>query len=401
MTKSPVTSGHVDREDYGKDVGKEEDDRQVPSSLAVVQHGQHHPGDEGVPLENRPHAAELAPRERVENEPLVESDQADQERKAGHAHPWHGVVVGQIMGVRIEGDLAYFAAGLLGVKIYQFAGLSGAGGPPPPDAPPAILSFALNSGASSTANRVVTLNHTVSGTPTQYRASEAANFAGAAWTLYSAAPTFSVTGANFQVRNAALLESTVVSDTITLSEPAPNVTAYALNGGANTTTNRTITLNNTALNNPTEYRASESSAFTGAVWLPYGSAPTFLLSQGNATKRVYFQARNLVGVSTARSDTINLLEPAPVLGTFAINGGAGSTTSQTVTLNHVATGETPPTTYRASESSTFANAVWLPYTPVPTFTLSPGTATKRVYLQLRNADGVTSAVRSDTIVLYQ
>jgi hypothetical protein len=48
-----------------------------------------------------------------------------------------------------------------------------------------------------------------------------------------------------------------------------------------------------------------------------------------------------------------------------------------------------------------ADAVWLPYTPVPTFTLSPGTATKRVYLQLRNDVGATSAVRSDTIVLYQ
>ncbi len=116
---------------------------------------------------------------------------------------------------------------------------------------------------------------------------------------------------------------------------------------------------------------------------------------------MYFQARNQAGPSTARSDTINLLEPAPVLGTFAINGGAGSTTSPTVTLNHVATGDTAPTAYRASESSTFAGAVWLLYTPVPTFTLSPGTATKRVYLQLRNDAGVTSAVRSDTIVLYQ
>ncbi len=168
----------------------------------------------------------------------------------------HGVVVGQIMGVRIEGDLAYFAAGRLGVQIYQFAGLSGAGGPPPPDTPPTILSFALNSGATSTANRVVTLSNAVSGTPTEYRASEAANFAGAAWAPYSAAPTFSMTGANgsklvyFQVRNASLDESTVVSDTITLSEPAPNVTAYALNGGANTTTDRTITLNHTASNNP-------------------------------------------------------------------------------------------------------------------------------------------------------
>jgi hypothetical protein len=43
----------------------------------------------------------------------------------------------------------------------------------------------------------------------------------------------------------------------------------------------------------------------------------------------------------------------------------------------------------------------LPYVPAPAFTLSSGTATKRVYLQLRNAAGVPSLVRSDTIVLYQ
>jgi hypothetical protein len=219
------------------------------------------------------------------------------------------------------------------------------------------------------------------------------------------APSFSLTGANgskqvyFQVRDGAQLESAVVSDTIALSEPVPTVTLFALNGGASTTTSRTISLNNTASNNPTEYRASEAADFAGAAWLSYATAPTFLLSPGNATKRVYFQARNLAGASLVRSDTINLAEPAPALSTFAINGGAGSTTSQTVTLNHVASGA--PTEYRASESSTFAGAAWLPYVPAPAFTLSSGTATKRVYLQLRNAAGVPSLVRSDTIVLYQ
>jgi LVIVD repeat len=97
----------------------------------------------------------------------------------------HGVVVGAVMGVRIEGDRAFFAAGQQGVQIYQFPGLSGAGGPPPPDTPPTILSFALNSGASSTANRMVTLNNAVSGNPAEYRAGETSNLSSAPWLPYA------------------------------------------------------------------------------------------------------------------------------------------------------------------------------------------------------------------------
>ena len=47
----------------------------------------------------------------------------------------------------------------------------------------------------------------------------------------------------------------------------------------------------------------------GAVWLPYALAPTFELSAGVATKRVYFQLRNAAGaVSATTSDTINLTQ---------------------------------------------------------------------------------------------
>src|SRR6185295_14856489 len=143
----------------------------------------------------------------------------------------------------------------------------------------------------------------------------------------------------------------------------------------------------------------ELATFADAVWLPYSAAPSFDLSPGNATKRVYFQARNLSGQSTSRSDTIVLLEPTPVLTSVVINNGASSTTSQTVTLKNVASNN--PTEYRASESATFVGAAWLPYSEAPSFELSPGTATKRVYLQLRNAAGALSVVRSDTIVLFQ
>jgi hypothetical protein len=250
---------------------------------------------------------------------------------------------------------------------------------------------------------VVTLNNAASGTPTQYRTGESSNLGGAPWLAYSGAPSFTLSSGNgtktvyFQVRNAALAESPVVSDTITLNQPVPTVTMIAINNGATSTATRTVTLNNTATNGPTEYRASESSTFAGAPWLPYSAAPSFQLSAGTATKRVYFQTRNPAGMSALRSDTINLIVPTPILSSLSINNGASSTSNRTVTLNNVASNN--PTEYRASHSSAFTGASWLPYSAAPSFQLSAGTATKRVYMQLRDAAGALSAVRSDTINL--
>ena len=318
----------------------------------------------------------------------------------------HGAALSTMMGPYLDVDRIYFPAGALGIQVYTFPGLSSPIVAPPPDAPPSIVNFAINAGAASTTSRTVTLNNLVNGgAPVEYRAGESSDLSAAPWLPYATAPTFSLTGPNgtktvyFQVRNVAAIESGVASDTITLNEPVPAITAFLINNGANSTATRTVTLNNTASNNPTEYRTSESSTFVGAVWVPYASAPSFELSVGNATKRVYLQTRNSAGVSTAISDTIVLSEPSPAITRFAINNAAASTTSRTVTLDNTGTGS--PTEYRASESSTFAGAVWLPYAVAPTFELSAGAATKRVYFQLRNAAGAISGVTSDTINLTQ
>jgi hypothetical protein len=314
----------------------------------------------------------------------------------------HGVGLAGIMGVRIDGDHAYVAAGSQGVQIHRFPGLSGTAAA----GAPVILDFALNGGASSTTSAVVTLNTTAVGAPVEYRAAESSDLASAPWLPYSPAPSFSLGDGNgsrqvwVQVRNAAGVESAAKSDTIALEAPVPVVTAFAINGGVTTTTSRTVTLDHAVSHGPVEYRASESSTFADAAWTPYAAAPAFELSAGNVTKRVYFQTRNAAGASAVRSDTIALREPLPVLTSVAINGGASRTTSRAVTLPHVANG-VPAAEYRASESSTFAGAAWLPYTPAPAFQLSAGTATKRVYLQLRSATGAPSVVRSDTIILQE
>ncbi len=93
--------------------------------------------------------------------------------------------------------------------------------------------------------------------------------------------------------------------------PMPTVTSLMINNGAASTSSRTVTLNNTAANNPTQCTASESSSFAGARWLAYSSAPSFTLSSGAGTKRVYFKVRNSEGESPKVNDTISLSTADP------------------------------------------------------------------------------------------
>ena len=187
--------------------------------------------------------------------------------------------------------------------------------------------------------------------------------------------------------------SSPLAFTVKTITSVPTVTTFSINGGAASTTNPVVTLNNTATGSPTEYQASESSTFAEAAWQPYSPAPSFTLSAANGVKRVYLRVRYADGISLSKSDTISL---SRTVTTFSINGGAASTTNPVVTLNNTATGS--PTEYQASESSTFAEAAWQPYSPAPSFTLSAANGVKRVYLRVRYADGISPS-QSDTISL--
>lgn len=92
-----------------------------------------------------------------------------------------------------------------------------------------VSRFAINNGAAVTDSSRVTLDNSISGQPTDYRASERADFNGADWMDWSAAPVFQLSGnpgkkvIYFQVRrhadiNGAAIEtrSPVVHGSITL-----------------------------------------------------------------------------------------------------------------------------------------------------------------------------------------
>jgi cytochrome c oxidase assembly protein Cox11 len=174
---------------------------------------------------------------------------------------------------------------------------------------PAVTSFQINNGASSTTSKAVTLNNTTSIKPTQYMASELSSFVGAKWTYYSVQPKFTLSaGAGtktvyFKVKNS-VGESGVASDTITLQ--GPSVTSFQINSGAATTASSSVILNNSASNTPTQFMASESPSFAGATWTYYSVQPKFTINSGVGTRTIYFKVKNSVGESPIVSDTITL-----------------------------------------------------------------------------------------------
>jgi phosphodiesterase/alkaline phosphatase D-like protein len=97
---------------------------------------------------------------------------------------------------------------------------------------------------------------------------------------------------------------------------APTVTSFEINNGATSTTNRTVTLNNTTTGNPTQYMASESASFSGASWQTYSTAPSFTLSPAAGAKTVYFGVRNSAGTSYYMTASITLIA-APSVTTRA------------------------------------------------------------------------------------
>ncbi|MFZ5785689.1 MAG: hypothetical protein ACOY3Y_04530 [Acidobacteriota bacterium] len=98
----------------------------------------------------------------------------------------------------------------------------------------------------------------------------------------------------------------VVSASFSLE--APRLSVVRINNDAATTAWPSVTLNHTVSAtsaSPTEYRASESPNWAGAIWRPYASAPRFELSSARGTKTVYLQLRaGQAHASNVLSDTI-------------------------------------------------------------------------------------------------
>jgi hypothetical protein len=84
---------------------------------------------------------------------------------------------------------------------------------------------------------------------------------------------------------------------------SPVVGSFSINGKARSTRSSTVTLNNTITGStPTQYMASESADFGGAVWLTYSKTPSFTISPTAGAKTVYFKVKDGSGNKSATAN---------------------------------------------------------------------------------------------------
>lgn len=95
-------------------------------------------------------------------------------------------------------------------------------------------------------------------------------------------------------------------------------------------------------------------------------------------------------------ETTQPVAAPPKLISFNINNNAAETTNRRVRLHIV---WEDATQYRANENQSFSGANWQPLSGYMYFNLSSGSGIKVIYVQVRNAQGVTAQAVKDTIEL--
>lgn len=194
--------------------------------------------------------------------------------------------------------------------------------------PPVLESFIVNGGDEHTQSQDVVLNITFSGqAPSHYMASENADFTGTTWKEYKAEPTFRLTD-GFTLKTIyvklknAYGETPAMSDTITLLEPTLTLNAITINGGAESTVEKSVRVSFEYIGYPTHYMLSENEAFTGAQWVAFAATPVFELSTSFGAKKIYAKLKNSTTETVSRSADIEFIDVVTArLNSISVNDG--------------------------------------------------------------------------------
>ena len=199
-----------------------------------------------------------------------------------------------------------------------------------------------------------------------------------------------------QVRDTAGNWSASVSDTVQYDTSAPVAggSPIVLAGGAAVTADSTVAVALDAVG-ADEMQISLDSGFAGASWVSYAATASIGLPAGDGTRSVYVRFRDAAGNTTlGSSDDVTVDQTGPV--GFSLSGpSAVSSTSLSLTVG--GTDPHGPVEVIASESADFSGASWAVLSGSVNITLGGGDGDKTVYVQLRDAVGNTSAVRTHSV----
>lgn len=153
--------------------------------------------------------------------------------------------------------------------------------------------------------------------------------------------------------------------------------------------------------NDTEYREYSyplntetgwTDNITGLKLMPvYGHTETGKIGIYGIDLRKGLTINSTITDSLKTTSSDFFLNPTMVITDFKINNGDIFTERNDVSVSNVITGRIP-TDYQISESSDFANATWLPYSPLFNYSLSPDFGNKKLFFKVKDAVEVTPSV---------
>lgn len=214
------------------------------------------------------------------------------------------------------------------------------------------------------------------------------------------------------------------------NDVAKGTKPVVINSGEKVTTQTTVTLHLNGINPlvpdvfvPDKMMLANSCSLTDwlvlpdGAWEAYSATKTWALSSGDGFKIIYVKFKDVNGNESPIFTADIFLDRQSPAGILAVNLGASSTKTSTVTLNLLAADNADA--YGAfnglngltafgildagaremliSNASDFNGAVWEPYVPAKSWALLPGEGVKTVFVKLRDMAGNVSSVISDQI----
>ncbi|GBF89303.1 hypothetical protein Rsub_02180 [Raphidocelis subcapitata] len=181
--------------------------------------------------------------------------------------------------------------------------------------------------------------------------------------------------------------------------------SVVINGGADWTNIRNVTLNITAGEGITEACVSntELEATACQFWVEPAARMPWQLSEGDGKKTVFVYFRNAGNVTSGpASDTITLDSTPPVNATLTINRGAAFTSSPQVTLAIGGTNNNSADLQMCVANNNTGSddcSLYEPFAATKNHTLPAGAGPKTVFLWLQDAAGNTASAQATITLL--
>ena len=225
-----------------------------------------------------------------------------------------------------------------------------------------------------------------------------------AWQPYATTPSWSlqdldgerVVWAEFRDRLGHI--SAAVSDTIVLDQAGPGDASILIDGDAPYAIQQAVTLTLSATD-ATEMRLHSDSDSWDA-WQAYTETLSWILPDPDGEHSVWVEFRDeALNVSPAVSDTIVLDRQSPTGPVVLINGGAQTSTHETVNLVITSDDATSGVSHMRLQNDDQEWTDWLTFSSPISWTLQLVDGLRTVYVQTRDAAGNLSAENSDSITL--